>query len=74
MGNCIFLQGSLSKYHKRLYKIPRHVAVNISTRTWRDISTYVSRPRHVRVEVNLTLFLGKCKELFDQQAKAPDHF
>lgn len=52
MGNCIFLQDSLSKYHKRLYKIPRHVCV----------------------EVNLTLFLGKCKELFDQQAKAPDHF
>ena len=36
-------------------KIPRHVAVNVATRTWRDISTNVSRPRHVRVEVNLTL-------------------
>ena len=38
-------------------KIPRHVAVKVSTRTSRDISTNVSRPRHVRVEVNLTMIL-----------------
>ena len=38
-------------------KIPRHERVNLSARTCRDISTNVSRPRHVRVEVNLTIFL-----------------
>ena len=40
-----------------LTKIPRHERINLSARTCRDISTNVSRPRHVRVEVNLTIFL-----------------
>ena len=38
-------------------KIPQHERVNLSARTCQDIITNVSRPRHVRVEVNLTIFL-----------------
>lgn len=42
-----------------LTKIPQHVAVKVTTQTWRDISTNMSRPHHVRVEVNLTQFSEK---------------
>lgn len=48
------------RYDYTYIKISRHIAVNISTQTWRDISTNVSRYRHVRIEVNLTLLLHKC--------------
>ena len=44
--------GDVIRLHMIDYtKIPRHVAVKVSTRTSRDISTNVSRPRHVRVKV-----------------------
>ena len=46
-----------------LTKIPQHVAVKVTTQTRRDISTNMSRPHHVRVEVNLTQFLRKSKKV-----------
>ena len=38
-------------------KIPRHVRADCSSRSCGDLVTFVSRPRHIRVEVNLSALL-----------------
>jgi hypothetical protein len=56
-GRFHYSKGHYKNLKVKPTKIPRHERVNLSARTCRDISTNVSRPRHVRVEVNLTIFL-----------------
>ena len=52
--------------------ISQHVRVKTSTRTCRPLRTYVSWPRHVRVEVNLVLSSGNNERIFHE--KAPEFF
>ena len=56
-GRFHYSKGHYKNLKVKPTKIPQHERVNLSARTCRDISTNVSRPRHVRVEVNLTIFL-----------------